>query len=92
MTSSFSVSSFPKTTFFKHSRQDLDRLFDQLETPKVGEMKGIYKGYLFSIIGVIALPTFLSSFLYWILSTIINPWKGKRFDENQGANYWFNKN
>lgn len=83
------VGNFPKNTFFRHSREDLDTLFEQLDKPEENELQGIYRGYLFSIIGIKVLPVFLSSFFYWLFSTFINPWKGKRFDEDQGANYWF---
>ena len=73
---------------FKYSQHELDNLFETLSPINFSELDGVYQGRLFAIIGLGFLPRFLRTAFYSLLQTIINPWKGKSFKNNQGANVW----
>lgn len=77
------------TSLLDHSQSEFNDLFYILPPPKSGELNGCYKGSLLAIIGFNWLPRIFRVFLYRILQTFLNPWAGKRFDGNTGANYWF---
>lgn len=83
--------SFAPNSLLDHSQAELDNLFETLPALKEGELNGVYRGRLFAIIGLGFLPRFLRRGLYKVLQTFINPWKGKRFDLESGANIWFFK-
>lgn len=74
-----------------HSQSELDELFMVLPALKEGELSGVFQGTLMAVIGLGWLPRVFRVFLYRLLQTFINPWKGKRFDNNQGANIWFSR-
>lgn len=85
------LSTFDPNSLLKHSQKELDELFQTLPSLKKGELNGVYRGRLFAIMGLGILPRFLRNLLYRLLQTFINPWKGKRFDGDNGANIWFSK-
>lgn len=77
------------SSLLDHSQSEFNDLFYNLAAPKPGELSGCYKGSLLAIIGLNWLPRIFRTFLYRFLQTFLNPWAGKRFDGEAGANYWF---
>lgn len=77
------------SSLLDHSQSEFNELFSTLPAPKLGELNGCYKGSLLAIIGLNWLPRFFRTLLYRTLQTFLNPWAGKRFDDKEGANYWF---
>ena len=74
-----------------HSQSELDELFQVLPAIREGELSGNYKGSLFAITGLGWLPRQIRIWLYQLLGTFVNPWKGKNFSQETGANIWLNK-
>ncbi len=75
---------------FQFHQQELDALFDSLSCPADAQLQGLFRGTLFGISGINALPRWLRSPIYRLLASFINPWKGKSFADGEGANSWFN--
>lgn len=76
---------------FRLRQPELDDLFNTLPTSVKADdaPQGTYRGALMAIAGVQHLPRTISSLLYRLLSTPLNPWRGKTFSANEGANVWF---
>jgi len=72
-----------------NSQPELNGIFDKLSAPLKGELDGCYRGSLMGIIGTNWLNRFTRICINRLLQTAINPWVGKRFDDINGANYWF---
>lgn len=78
---------------FRYRQQELDELFASLgninSSNNSGDLpQGVFRGRLFGIRGISALPRPLFRLLYRVLASFINPWKGKSFSGNEGANIW----
>lgn len=65
--------------------QELVELFATL--PAGAAPSGHLRGQLFAVRGLNALPRSLCRGLYALLSTPINPWRGKSFSNNRGSNH-----
>lgn len=76
----------PQSFLDTHRQDDLDALFDSLES--AAELDGTYVGRLIGISGLSWLPGMAKWFTYGILGTWLNPWRGKRFAGDHGANLW----
>lgn len=81
----------PRAYLFPHRQSELDQLFQTLDSPETGELSGVYRGTLFAIKGIDTLPSWLRRGVYHLLMTPLNPWRGKRFDGDHGANIWFSR-
>ncbi|MCK0153100.1 hypothetical protein MWU49_05260 [Alcanivorax sp. S6407] len=89
MASLHTLSSLPPRTFLASHRQDeLDALFATLPAAQPSELQGEYQGTLFGIRGLSGLPVAFKGMLYRLLATWLNPWEGKQFDGDNGANLW----
>jgi hypothetical protein len=89
MTSIKASLSFPPRTFLSNHRQsELSALFSTLEPVKGQLIPGAYKGALFAVKGLDWLPAILKVLLYRLLTTWLNPWRGKAFSEDGGSNLW----
>lgn len=87
------ISSAPATGLnarhmFSCKQAELDELFSTLSCPEDEAPQEVMRGYLFGISGINALPRPVHSFVYRLLASFINPWKGKSFHEAEGANLW----
>jgi hypothetical protein len=71
----------------RHRQQELDALFALLPAPDAVE--GVWRGTLMAITGLQWLPRGVASSLYRLLALPLNPWRGKDFAGNGGANRWF---
>jgi hypothetical protein len=65
---------------------ELAELFATLPMPQSAD--GHLNGHLFAIKGTNALPRTLASIIYRVLSTPLNPWRGKSFNRDTGSNHW----
>lgn len=65
--------------------QELAKLFATL--PAGSAPSGHLRGKLFALRGLGFLPRPLARAVYSLLSTPINPWRGKSFSDNQGSNH-----
>ena len=68
---------------------ELQELYAKLPAPKRGSANGVWRGKLMGFSGLGWLPRWLAAMLYRLLALPINPWRGKGFDDAQGANRWF---
>lgn len=73
----------------RQSQQELDALFTLLPAPETGSVEGCWRGTLMAIRGLGWLPRRVAAGTYRLLSTPLNPWRGKSFDGPTGANRWF---
>ena len=73
---------------FAWKQSALDQLFATLDCPGDQQPQGVMRGFLFAISGIDALPRPLRSLIYRLLASVINPWKGKSFHGDSGANLW----
>ena len=86
------IQGFPETQrlcLFQYSQTELDNLFESLPQAEASQFNGAYRGKLFAILGFNWLPRLFRKAFYRLLATVINPWRGKYFSDNRGANYWF---
>jgi len=76
---------------FQLRQHELDKLFSTLPSQTEAEdtPQGTYKGALMAIAGVQHLPRKVGALVYRLLSTPLNPWRGKTFSADEGANVWF---
>ena len=81
------------TSFATHAHTDLidwhdGELAELFSTLPTGELPtGHLHGRLFAVRGLGALPRPLARLIYRLLSTPINPWRGKSFRAGQGSNH-----
>tara|TARA_R110002073_G_scaffold84612_3_gene201558 strand:+ start:13013 stop:13501 length:489 start_codon:yes stop_codon:yes gene_type:complete len=78
---------YPSTrTLLDWRHHELEELFSTL-TP--GDLpSGNLRGTLFGIAGLQRLPRILNRIVLILLSTPINPWRGKSFNAGHGSNLW----
>lgn len=70
-------------------RQDeLDALFALLPAATADRVQGHWQGSLMALQGLDWLPRPLAQGLYRLLSVPLNPWRGKSFSQDEGANRW----
>ncbi len=70
------------------NQSELDQLFDTLPTVNMSGLNGTFRGRLMGVSGVNALPRFVRGFVYLLLLTPLNPWRGKTFATGVGSNVW----
>lgn len=81
------------TSLITHTHLDLidwrdAELSELFSTLPAGDLpNGHLHGRLFAVRGLGALPRPLAGVLYRLLSTPINPWRGKSFHGSQGSNH-----
>ena len=68
---------------------ELQKLYAHLPAPERGSVNGVWRGRLMAFTGLGWLPRWLAAGLYRLLALPINPWRGKGFDGDEGANRWF---
>lgn len=73
----------------RYRQQELDALFELLPVPAAHAVDGAWRGTLMAITGLGWLPRGIASGLYRLLALPVNPWRGKSFDHDNGANRWF---
>jgi len=66
----------------------LKDLFGTLPAPAADELDGAYHGRLLTTAGLDLVPEILSGPVRDLLQGELMPWRGKRFEKGQGANYW----
>lgn len=79
--------SYNHSRLYKYSQGELDELFEKLPTANLESLEGNYFGRLFAVIGLGFLPRWVRICLYNLLPWL-NPWRGKFFNDNKGANVW----
>ncbi len=79
---------FSARYFFRHRPAEMDELFDTLSCPADVSPDGVYRGRLFAISAVSRLPRPLTGLICRLLDSFLNPWKGKSFGAQEGANIW----
>lgn len=84
----------PRAFLFRHRQSELDALFATLpvvhshDFQTSHDLQTTYQGTLIGIVGLSWLPGIAKALLYRLLTTWINPWRGKRFAGAEGANRW----
>lgn len=73
----------------RQRQSELDDLFAMLPAPTAADAEGYWHGTVFAVRGLDWLPRPLARGLYRLLSTPVNPWRGKSFAQGGGANRWF---
>ena len=73
----------------RYRQAELQELYAQLPAPERGSADGVWRGKLMAFSGLGWLPRWLAAALYRLLALPINPWRGKGFDGDEGANRWF---
>jgi len=73
----------------RQSQAELDALFALLPAPDAAGVGGCWRGTLMAIRGLGWLPRGLAAGTYRLLATPLNPWRGKDFSGQAGANRWF---
>ena len=73
----------------RYRQPELEKIYAQLPAPERGSADGVWRGRLMAFTGFGWLPRWLAAALYRLLALPINPWRGKGFDGDQGANRWF---
>lgn len=73
----------------RQTRPELDALFALLPAPTAAEAAGHWHGTLMAVRGLGWLPRPLVHGLYRLLALPLNPWRGKSFGGETGANRWF---
>lgn len=82
------VSRLQTPPLFRLSQAELDQLFDTLAPVAITELNGSFRGHLMGVSGLDLLPRVLRSWLYALLQTPLNPWRGKCFANGEGSNLW----
>lgn len=70
------------------SQVELDQLFNTLAPVAISELNGSFRGRLMGVSGLGLLPRVLRAWLYALLQTQLNPWRGKCFANGDGSNLW----
>ncbi|MDI1302452.1 MAG: hypothetical protein PSX71_11135 [bacterium] len=88
MATPLALASPAPTDLLRQRQAELDALFSLLAPPSPAQAKGYWHGTLMAVHGLDWLPRALAGSLYRLLSTPLNPWRGKSFDSTSGANRW----
>lgn len=73
---------------FRLSQAELDQLFDTLAPAAISELNGSFRGRLMGVSGLGLLPRVVRAWVYALLQTPLNPWRGKCFANGEGSNLW----
>ena len=73
----------------RYRQAELQELYAKLPAPERGSVNGVWRGRLMAFTGLGWLPRWLAAALYRLLALPIDPWRGKGFDGDEGANRWF---
>lgn len=73
----------------RQRQPELDQLFALLPAPTPAQADGHWHGALLAVRGLGWLPRPLAGGLYRLLALPLNPWRGKSFGDDGGANRWF---
>jgi len=72
----------------RYRREECDALFGVLPAPRESAVDGVWRGAVMAVSGLDGLPRMLAAALYSVLAQPVQPWRGKSFAGDSGANQW----